>query len=538
VNLPLLFLLAICSWGADSPTVRPGRAELRRVVAAASPSESLQGLAVRGPRLFYLKRTGPQQRQVLYMRSSMRSEPLPVLDERSLSPDGSAALAWWQPSQNGLLLAYGVRQPEAGEVELRAREVGSSMDLPDRISRVPGGAVAWLPDRTGFYYARQSPAGQRVLFHVLGTDPSRDSPVLSTVAIQELRDVLVSPDGGLLILSVQFSPQRCELLVQDRTAPDANFTPLASSPACPSRLILDGRVLYLLPGDARGRLVSFDLRKPGQPRRREMPVPGALPAQDFALVRDGLAALVLEDGVSRLQLHDRAGRPLRELPAPGAGSVTALAADPGRYEVFFIWQSLFAPTALCRYDARTSSFTVLDSSPGPRAEGLQLRRTRFAAADGSLRTLVLASQSRLKRDGENPAILAPLPGAGPDALPAFSPFLVSWLEQGGLWAAPEGAADAADLAAAGRWLAQQEYSRPGRIAIISRETLAPGQFAAVVQEQADGTALLLWEPGGRAVLPKAPQIERDTDIQAFLLWRMGLEKAEPAPKKPAAPKKK
>ena len=259
------------------------------------------------------------------------------------------------------------------------------------------------------------------------------------------------------------------------------------------------------------------------------------------MVRGGLAALVLEDGVSRLQLRDRAGRPLRELPTPGAGSVTALAADPGRDEVFFIWQSLFAPAALCRFDARTLSFTVLDSSPGPRAEGFQLRRFKFAAADGSLRTLTLAAPSRLKRDGENPAIVAALPGAGPDALPAFSPFLVSWLQQGGLWAAPEGVADAADLAAAGRWLAQQEYSRPGRIALLARGAadLTPGLFAAIVLARADGTALLRWEPDGRAELPKARPVERGTDIQAFLLWRMGLEKPEPAAAKgPPAAKKK
>ena len=68
--------------------------------------------------------------------------------------------------------------------------------------------------------------------------------------------------------------------------------------------------------------------------------------------------------------------------------------------------------------------------------------------------------------------------------------------------------------------------------------LAPRLFAAVVLEQADGTALLRWEPAGRAALPKARQVERDTDIQAFLLWRMGLEKTAAKGAAPAAPKKK
>ncbi len=214
--------------------------------------------------------------------------------------------------------------------------------------------------------------------------------------------------------------------------------------------------------------------------------------------------------------------------------MTALAADPAEGEAFFIWQSLFSPPALYRFNAAASSTTALTASPGPGAARFRLRRFEFAAPDGSLRGLLLPSPGRLKRDGTNPVILASLPGAGPDALPAYSPLLVSWLESGGLWAGVEGPLDAPVRAAAARWLTEQEYSRPDRIALLG--AAEPGAFAASVQERPDGTALLRWPPAGRAELGPTSPVGRMTDIQAFLFWRMELEPEEPAPKK--EPKKK
>ncbi|MBI5239465.1 MAG: hypothetical protein HY926_03265 [Elusimicrobia bacterium] len=548
-----LLLLASRAWPASTDTpaalpgsaaflaARPGRAALRRAVESALPAAFPEDLAVRGTRLFQLERAGPDRRARITMRPRSLTEPLLVVDESRMGPD--ASLAWWRPSPDGLLLAYGVRDGRTGTVELRLRPAGAGEDLPDRIPRVPDGALAWLPDRTGFYYVRlaaAAPQGAQLLFHTLGMDPSRDVPAASTAAAQGLLDAQVSPDGGLLALSVRRAPGRCETLVLDRADPGAAPAPLPAGPQCAGRMLFDGQVLHLLFREAPPRLLSFDLRKPAKPQRRETVLTAPLPARDAVLLRGGLAVLSREAGVSRLQLRGRDGLATREIAAPGPGSVTALAADPARGEVFFVWQSLFAPPVLCRYDAGAASTAVLTPGFTRDQERFRLRRVEFAAPDGSLRGLLLASHPRLKRDGANPAVLSALPAAGPDALPAYSPMLVSWLESGGLWAAVEGPIDAAVLAEAGRWLTAQEYSRPDRIALLG--AAEPGRFAASVWARPDGTALLRWPPDGRAELGRAPYLDRAADIQAFLLWRMGLEpeapppKEKPAEKKPPAPK--
>jgi prolyl oligopeptidase len=528
-------------------------------MAAAAQAGSLPELAVRGSRTFTLERAGGSQRPVLTVRTSPTAPPLPVLDEASLGP--GASLAWWNPSQDGMLLAYGVTRPETGAVELRLREVGSTMDLPDRISRVSQGPAAWLPDRTGFYYARQAAAAAppqeaarlRVFFHILGIDPAWDKLVVSTGTSQDRVDLQVSADGGLLLLALRHPSGRSDILALDRAHPTAGFSALPAEAAAARRMVLEGRSLYLLadPSVAAYQFLALDLRQPSRPRRHRLSIQGPFVAQDFALLRDGLAVLVEENGLSRLQLHDRAGRSLREIPTPGPGGISALAADPGHDEVYFVWQSLFAPPVLCRYDERSSSFSVLSSGPAPDPERFRLRRAEFQAADGTAHALLLASNSWLKRDGENPVILADLPRAGPTAGPAFSPLLIAWLDAGGLWAAPSPMPrqDAAPLlAAAAHWLTQAEYSRPGRIAVLGRgpdartaaaaAALEPGLFAAAVLERPDQDwtppasfppALILSGPSGGAEPPLAKAIDEGTDILAFLLRHMGLEKAEPPP---------
>ena len=554
--------------------VRPGREAVRRVMTEAASYGTLQDLAVRGRRVFYRKRSGSSQRPILYMRDIQAAEPIVVLSEDQLS---SSTLAWWQPSQDGLLLAYGVATPEAGEVELRVREADSAADLPDRISRVPEDTIAWLPDRTGFYYARspdpaaaspQKETSSRFFFHTLGTDPSRDNLVFKDSATHERCSAQVSADGRLLVLFIRRPSGNTEILMQERQQPAAGFVSLPMLKGPVRRGWLNGRTLYLLTDDdaSRGGIIALDLRQPRRPRRREMTAPGPLVVTDFILAREGLASLIAENASSRLQLHDRTGRPVREIPVPGEGSVTALAADPGRDELFFIWESLFSAPGLYRYDARVSSLTRIDSIPGPGPAEFKLRRLELPASDGSRMSMLLTSNPWLKRDGENPTILSGLPCRGLAGRPAFSPLLVSWLRQGGMWAAPilpgiggcgqpepsgsavrQKAAD--DLAAAGRWLVENGYTRPSRLAILNRSPEAPfaataaGQapelFAAAVLDRfpADWPRQTPFPPffmlaGPDAGLPLSRQIEAGTDIQTFLLWKMGLEKPEPARKRP------
>jgi prolyl oligopeptidase len=137
-------------------------------------------------RLFYTRRHGDQNQPALYAKDPRGRERV-LVDPNTLSQDGTRALDWWFPSQDGRLLAYGLSADGSEESELLVMDVDTGQSLPDRISRTRACSVAWLPDGSGFYYTRYPAPGtvppgehtyhRAVYFHRLGTDPDQDPRV-------------------------------------------------------------------------------------------------------------------------------------------------------------------------------------------------------------------------------------------------------------------------------------------------------------------------------------------------------------------------
>jgi len=97
-----------------------------------------------------------------------RGSPEPsriLLDVNTLAADGTQALDWWYPSEDGRLLAYGVSVGGDEKSTLRVRGRGHGQDRPDLIPWTRACSLAWLPSGRGFYYTRYPapgsvPAGQ------------------------------------------------------------------------------------------------------------------------------------------------------------------------------------------------------------------------------------------------------------------------------------------------------------------------------------------------------------------------------------------
>ncbi len=101
-----------------------------------------------------------------------------LIDVNELAPDGTIALDWWYPSEDGRYVAYGT-SPNGSELStLQVIEADSGALLAEEIERTRAASVAWLPDSSGFYHTRyprpgEVPAGEemynrRVFFHALG----------------------------------------------------------------------------------------------------------------------------------------------------------------------------------------------------------------------------------------------------------------------------------------------------------------------------------------------------------------------------------
>lgn len=389
----------------------PGRAELEArmwslhevgSLGAPVPRPAQLGRA-RGWRYFYTRRDGKQNQPVLYVREGLGGIDRALVDVNELASDGTRALDWWFPSEDGRLVAYGVSADGNEESVLRVRDVATGRDLPDTIARTRACSLGWLPDASGFYYTRYPmpgsvPSGEesyhrQVFLHLLGAAPDTDPLIFG--AGRDLKDwpsVALSPDGRFVGIEVSQGWSKNELYVLDRAAgpssPSGSSGTLLSVAVGEdalfdlSEITNDAVFVRTNEGAPRYRLVRVPLprkqrgshtpgtrspgRLPGASRQvaaeapatgiselprsswREIVPEGPRTLEQVALIGKTLVTLYLEDASSRVRLFDIDGRTTGDVALPTLGSVGGLYGHPQGTELFLPFTSFSSPTTILR----------------------------------------------------------------------------------------------------------------------------------------------------------------------------------------------
>jgi prolyl oligopeptidase len=124
----------------------PGRDAIHKRLTELLAIGSVTPPQIAGRYYFYTKREGMQNQPVLYVRESGASgkDPGPdrvLIDANQLAADGTIALDWFQPSDNGKYVAYGT-SPSGSEMStLHIIETKTGTILPDIIDRTRAAAV-------------------------------------------------------------------------------------------------------------------------------------------------------------------------------------------------------------------------------------------------------------------------------------------------------------------------------------------------------------------------------------------------------------
>jgi len=405
---------------------------------------------------FYTRRDGKLNQPILYVRDGVRAPDRPLIDVNEAAPDGTVALDWWFPSEDGSLMAYGTSQDGTEESVLHIRDVKSGRDLPDTIDRTRACSVAWPPDGKGFYYTRYPavgsvPAGEEsyhrsVYLHKLGDDPAHDEKVFG-----EGRDksdwpsVALSPGGRWLMIEVGQGWSKSELLLLDTKAKGAargqGVTLTAGKEALFDLVAVKDDVFYVRTNDG---APLFQIRV-GSFKKPELDswttvVPESQDALEQAVVvSNHLAAAYLKDAASSVRLFSLEGQPRGEVALPGMGTVTVLSGERTGDEVFCSYSSFLSPTNVIRHSFRSVDPRAQDLSwrrlVSPLdAERFQVEQVRATSKDGTAVPVFLVHRKDLPRDGHNPALLYGYGGFNVNITPTFNPSLVPFLERGGVYA--------------------------------------------------------------------------------------------------------
>ena len=429
----------------------PERARFKERLTSLYDYERFSRFEQAGSRYLFFRNNGLQNQDVLYAADRLEDAGRVLLDPNTLRADGTAALSGVVASRDGKLLAYGLADAGSDWAEWHVRDIETGRDLPDTVRWVKFLPVAWAPGQDAFYYLRfpepqpgealrSANTNSKIYLHRLGRPQSDDRLVYERPDRPEwLWEPKVSDDGRYLLILVQTPDYSKNLLYyQDLQDPSHKTVELIHElEAAYVPLGTKGSLLYVHTTShaPKGRIIAIDLAKPEPANWREI-VAEQKEALDSALMaNDRFVATYLKDAASQVKIYGLDGSLKDEVRLPGPGKVEFFPCRQSGREAFFAFTSYTAPRAVYRLDLGSDAAAVVRRSKlSFDPAQFETEKVFYPGKDGARIPMSLVHRKGMKLDGANPTLLYAYGGFNVSVLPEFSPWVVAWMERGGLFA--------------------------------------------------------------------------------------------------------
>ena len=427
----------------------PGRAAINKRLTDLLSIGSVTAPIIAGRHYFYTKREGMQNQPVLYVRDGVNGPDRVLVDANKLAADGTIALDWYYPSDNGKYVAYGT-SPSGSEVStLHVIETKTGTLLPDTIERTRAASVAWKLDNSGFYYTRYPkkgdvPAGQEmynrhVFYHELSNDPENDDqPVFGQGRdAEDWPSVSLSNDGHWLLITVQQGWTKTELFLMNVKAGKPPTRITTGKDFLYNGEVYNDKLFITTNEDApRYRVFVADAGNYDRESWKEL-----IPQTDAVLQGTGvfggkLFAQYEQNASSQLKLFDLDGKKLNDLPLPAIGTVYGSGGRWDRDEIFYGFQSFTFAPSIFRYDLKDGSSSLWTHVDAPSIDpsAYEVKQEWFNSKDGTRVPMFVVHKKGIAKNGHTPTLLTAYGGFNLSLSPSFNRPAYLWMEHGGIYA--------------------------------------------------------------------------------------------------------
>ena len=408
---------------------------------------------IAGRHYFYTKREGMQNQPILYVRDHLNGTDRVLVDANQLAADGTIALDWYQPSDNGKYVAYGT-SPSGSEMStLHVIETKTGTVLRDTIERTRAASIAWKLDNSGFYYTRYPkkgdvPDGQEmynrhVFYHELSNDPEERPEDTDQLIFGQGRDpedwpgVSISNDGHWLLISVQQGWTKSELFLMNLKAGTPPTRITTGKNFLYNGEVYNDKLFVTTNEDApRYRVFTADAGNYDRESWKEL-----IPQTDAVLQGTGvfggkLFAQYEQNATSQLKIFDLDGKKLNDLTLPAIGTVFGSGGRWDRDEIFYGFQSFTFAPSIYRYDLKDGSTTLWAHVDAPSIDpaGYEVHQEWFKSKDGTRVPMFVVHKKGVEKNGHNPTLLTAYGGFNVSVTPTFSRTAYLWMEHGGIYA--------------------------------------------------------------------------------------------------------
>ena len=427
----------------------PGRDALEARITPLMEIGDIGLPQVRGKLHFYSERKGDEAQPVLYVRDGADGTPRELLNVNTLDKEGLTALAWYAPSQDGKLVAFGTYRSGDENSTLYVLRTRDGRWLSEEIPGKVGG-VSWLPDGDGFLYRRlralDDPYSGQVKLHRLGEHHSQD-PLL----FEQYREGPLATTWGpfatldknarWMQLGYYTSTSSNDLWFYDfrewQKTGELKRQDLFVGEEGTAFGEVVGDTLYIQTTiDApNGRVVAVDLTKPARDNWRTVIAEREDAVLDSVAIAKGRLVVTWQKNAhNQVELFEMDGTSLGAMELPGIGSV-GIAAEQDRSEIFYSYTSFNEPRSIYRADTRRGGPTLWERPDVPVDPSLvEVKQVWYPSKDGTQVSMFIVHRKGLELDGARPTMLYGYGGFNISMTPSFTATLFPWLEAGGVYA--------------------------------------------------------------------------------------------------------
>ena len=449
---------------------------------------------------YFQKNDGLQNQSVWFTQKGLTGKPEVFIDPNKLSEDGTVSLGGINFSLNGKYAAYTIQKSGSDWQEGYIMDVGTTKLLRDKLTWLKFTGFSWKGDE-GFYYSRfPEPKGedqlkgkntnQQVYYHKVGTEQSEDKLVYEDKD-HPLRSagVGLTEDERFLILGTSEGTSGGEIWTWDTKDPSqTKFSLLIPGFATDPNVIDnvgDKLLVQTNDGAPNFKVVLIDPKDPGRENWKVI-----IPEQKEALqtVSTGggyLFASYLKDASTKVYQYTYDGKLIREIKLPGIGTAGGFGTERKHDHFFYTYTSFNYPPTIFKYDIKTGQSTLFRKTEVKfKPEDYEVKQVFVTSKDGTRVPMFLTYKKGIVLNGNNPTLMYGYGGFNIPITPNFSPSIVFFLEQGGVYASvcmrggseygedwhKGGMLDKKqnvfdDFISSGEWLINNKYTNSGKLAI-------------------------------------------------------------------------
>jgi prolyl oligopeptidase len=422
------------------PAVVDEMAKLLKVDFVGVPTQ-------RGDHFFFAKRLADENQASIYMRTGLHGADEKLIDAGKLSADQNTSVVMMNLTEDGSLMAYGVRVGGADEVEVHFLDVATRKETGDTLPRARYYGLDISPDKQGVYYSKLfTGEGTRVFYHKFGTPLDSDEMILGKEyrgeKLGEIDGVSVraTANGHYLVFHIGrgVPAKREDILLKDLRVKDSPIVPLVYG--------IDSRFSEFNVGDtfyvetdykaSTGRILKAE---PGRsPDEWATVIPeGKDVLESVNVVGGKLFVLRLKDVTSQVTIYSLEGRAEGQIAFPGIGAGSTLSGRPVDRGGFYTFQSMITPPTIFHYDTKTGKSEVFYRSKVPfDSSQYEVKQVFCTSKDGTRFPMFIAGKKGLKRDGSERLLMTGYGGFALSETPVWNPEYAWWMQQGGWFALP------------------------------------------------------------------------------------------------------